>query len=331
MNKPFFFFYEEPDPDRWLPWDHIPRRWIRTIARGPAKPGGVMRWFLNLKTGLDELGVEYRLNDFKGLRNSPGAWAHVVGKSHVVDKIPAGHPIIFGPGIAAHPYDDSFWDRADIRLILISCEWFRAMYDRDLPRKIPTALWPAGVETDLWKPPAQRPSPKEILLYDKVRWKRDQFEPDLIQPIIRALQDKGCTVHHLRYGSYDEDKFRELLTKVGAMVFLCEHETQGFAYLQTLTTGVPILAWNRGGFWQDPSLYPHRVRFEPVSSIPYFDSRCGQQFQHLEEFKAVLPGFLEKVAAGNFSPRDYVVENLRLAPQARKYLELCAAASSASR
>jgi glycosyltransferase involved in cell wall biosynthesis len=40
------------------------------------------------------------------------------------------------------------------------------------------------------------------------------------------------------------------------MVFLCEHETQGFAYQQALSCGVPIIAWDRGGLLQDPKLLP---------------------------------------------------------------------------
>ena len=35
------------------------------------------------------------------------------------------------------------------------------------------------------------------------------------------------------------------------MVFLCEHENQDIAYQQALACGVPILAWDRGGYWQD--------------------------------------------------------------------------------
>ena len=43
------------------------------------------------------------------------------------------------------------------------------------------------------------------------------------------------------------------------MIFLCEHETQGIAYQQALSRNVPILAWDRGGDWQDPTYYPERV------------------------------------------------------------------------
>ena len=53
-SRPLNLFYEEPDPDRWLPLDRYPRRLIRRIVRGPFQPGGTMRVYLNLRAGLDQ-------------------------------------------------------------------------------------------------------------------------------------------------------------------------------------------------------------------------------------------------------------------------------------
>ena len=63
-----------------------------------------------------------------------------------------------------------------------------------------------------------------------------------------------------------------------AMIFLCEHETQGIAYQQALSCGVPILAWDRGGHWQDPACFPPWSMGNPVTSVPYWDERCGRTF-----------------------------------------------------
>ena len=320
-SSPLFIFYEEPDPDRWFTGDRYPRRFVRRLLRGKQKPGGVMRWFLNLQTGLDLLGVEYRINDYSGLHRKAGAVAHVVGKSHVIDKIRPGHPIIFGPAISAHPYEDNFWLRTDISLIVISCEWFRRMYERDLPCTIPTAVWPAGIETELWIPSAIK-SRGKILVYDKIRWRRHEYESSLLAPILDRLRQDGLDPVYLRYGHYEEEEYRRLLGEVCAMVFLCEHETQGFAYLQALSSDVPLFAWDRGGLWQDPSMYPARVQFGPVTSVPYFDERCGERFQDIDSFHTGFPSFLEKTNSGLYHPRDFILENFDLAAQARNYLKL---------
>jgi glycosyltransferase involved in cell wall biosynthesis len=326
--QPVALFYEEPEPDRWLPFDRYPRRVVRRLVRGKPQPGGVMRWFLNLRAGLDRLGVPYRVNDYRGLRRSPGAWAHVLGKPHVVEKIPAGHPIIYGPGVAAHPYESNFWGRADIRLMLISCAWFKAMYDRDLPRPVPTAVWPAGVDTDMWKPYDADHKTTDFLIYDKVRWEHDQYESSILQPIRDELKKRGLSFKEIRYGHYLEEEYRQLLPNVRAMIFLCEHETQGFAYLQALSCGAPIFAWDRGGFWQDPSMYPDRVQFAPVTSVPYFGPRCGVRFRDFAEFQALFPRFWEDVRNSRFQPREYVLENFDLAAQAQNYVELSVAAQA---
>ena len=105
------------------------------------------------------------------------------------------------------------------------------------------------------------------------------------------------------------------------MIFLCEHETQGFAYLQALACGVPILAWDDEGYWRDPGFYPDRVQFKPVRSVPYWDARCGVRFRGIEEFDARLDKFLDKLNRGEFAPRDYILENLTLEECARRYVE----------
>ena len=96
------------------------------------------------------------------------------------------------------------------------------------------------------------------------------------------------------------------------MVFLCEHETQGIAYQQALSCGVPILAWDRGGYWQDPSYYPHKVTFGPVTSVPYWDERCGKTFKDITAFMDAWSSFWEDVCSQRFRPRDYILQNLTL-------------------
>ncbi len=320
--QPINLFYEEPGNDRWLPGDQYPRKLVRQLIRGKTKIGGVMRWYLNLKKGLDLLGLDYRINDYRGLRRSSDTWACVVGKPHVIDKIPTGNPILYGPGISSHPHDNYFWDQANIQLILISCEWFKNIYSRDLPVRVPTEIWPAGIETNLWCPPCSPPSKQSLLVYDKIRWQRDYYELNLLQPILCRLEKIGMKVEYLRYGFYKEENYQSLLQQVSGMLFLCEHETQGFAYQQALSSGVPILAWDRGGYWQDPSYFPHKVKFAPVSSVPYWDERCGVKFKDMSEFSIKLEEFIEKLNGQEFTPREYILENLTLEECAKKYISI---------
>lgn len=321
-SLPLFLFYEEPDPDRWLPYDRFPRKLIRRIVRGKGQPGGVMRWFLNLKAGLEQLNITCRVNDYHGLARNPGSLACVIGKPHVIDKIPRGHPILYGPGVSAHPMVNHFWNRPDIKRVLLSCSWLKNMYDRDLPAPIETRIWPAGIETDIWQPPHRFPEQGPVLIYDKIRWEREKYTSLLLNPIRNHLTSNKIAYQEIRYGSYKEETFRKSLQNIRAMIFLCEHETQGFAYLQTLSCDVPIFAWDRGGEWKDPYYFPDKVRFEPVTSVPYFDERCGTRFRDFASFQTHWAKFWKDVQNQVFQPRSYVTENFELRGRAQSYLDL---------
>jgi glycosyltransferase involved in cell wall biosynthesis len=189
--------------------------------------------------------------------------------------------------------------------------------------------WPVGIDTDFWAPPNHRTIavPKhrrtDFLIYDKVRWEHERYEEELLQPIRSELTKRGLRFCEIRYGFYKEGDFHHLLGLCKAMLFVCTHETQGIAYQQALSAGVPILAWDRGGICADPNLLRLGVCFGPVSSVPYWDSRCGMKFADVTEFPSRLDVFWDHVQQDAFQPRDYILENLTLEKCARHYLEIC--------
>jgi glycosyltransferase involved in cell wall biosynthesis len=182
--------------------------------------------------------------------------------------------------------------------------------------------WPVGIDADRWAPNPGVAQDIDVLVYDKIRWRREQYEPELLNPIIEALSARRLRVARLRYGSYREEDFHALLPRVRSLLFLCEHETQGIAYQQALACGVPLFAWDRGGFWEDPEYYPHRVRFAPVSSVPYWDDRCGRRFADLNAFHRDFDTFWRSVLDGAFRPREFVLQHLTLERCTRQYLQL---------
>ncbi|OLP18179.1 glycosyltransferase [Leptolyngbya sp. 'hensonii'] len=318
---PLNLFYEEPDPDRWLPLDRFPRQAIRRLLRGPAKIGGQKRVFLNLCAGLDRLGVPYRINNYRHIRRHPEEVACILGKTQLLDKIRWQNPILLGPAILSHPCDrPDLMQRLPIEKIVVPGEWMRQMCEPAFGDRV--LAWPVGIDTEQWRPVPDSLKDIDILLYDKVRWQRGHYGPELIQPIQALLAQRGLKVAVLRYGAYQEAEFHHLLRRSRAMIFLCEHETQGIAYQQALACNVPILAWDRGGFWQDPSYYPSKVQYGPVSSVPYWDDRCGLKFASLNEFPAQLDAFLAGLSQRQFCPREYILENLTLECCARQYLDI---------
>ena len=104
------------------------------------------------------------------------------------------------------------------------------------------------------------------------------------------------------------------------MVFLSPHESQGFAYLEALATGVPVLAWDPGE-WMDPNRRAWGVEHAAATSVPFFDERCGLRFASAAELTDALDRLQAGLASDAFRPREYVLERLTLEASATRFLE----------
>lgn len=321
INKKLNIFYEEPDPDRWFKYDRYPRKIIRRIVRGKAKPGGVMMVALQLMHGLDLLGIPYRFNDYRYARKNPEELIGIIGKPQMVFEKKFDNPILFGAGIYSHPIDcpDLFEKYPNVKKVLVPGDWMKNMFEPYYPNKVIT--WPVGIDTEKWKPNVQEKE-FDFLIYNKIRWNEDEMNNTLISPIMKILEENSFKVTIINYGAYKHEELIEKLSKSRAAIFFCEHETQGQAYQQILSSGIPILAWERRGFWTDPFYYPHRVKYEPVSAVPYWDNRCGIKFKNAQEFPSALEYFLKKLDQEQFDPRAYILENLTLQICAKQYVEI---------
>jgi hypothetical protein len=280
-----------------------------------------MRISLNLCAGLNRLGEHYRINDYRYIRKHPEEIACIIGKPHVLNKIAWVNPILFGAAVYSHPLDDpQLVERLPIKKILVPGPWMEEMFVPYWGKAV--EVWPVGINTELWWPTAIEKKTIDVLLYDKVRWEHDCYNETLIEPIRMTLRKKRISFEEIRYGFYREEDFLSALARCRSLIFLCEHETQGLAYQQALSCGIPILAWDRGGFWQDPAYYPEKVKFGPVTSVPYWDERCGIKFKDITEFPEKLEEFLDRLRSYHFKPRDYIMENLTLEKCALRYVKI---------
>jgi hypothetical protein len=322
MPEKLNLFYEEPDPDRWLPYDRYIRKAVRRIVRGPSRPGGVMMVAFDLMRGLDKLGIPYRFNDYQHVKKNPCELIGVIGKPHLIFEKRFKNPIIFGAGVYSHPIDcpKLFEDYSNVKKMLVPGPWMEQMCKPYYKDKV--ISWPVGINTEVWNNDIKCNELLDFLIYDKIRWDHSTYEINLINPIIKHLQQKGLSYQIIRYGHYTHTDLKRKLSVSKAVIFLCEHETQGLAYQQILATNTPILAWNRAGYWQDPSYFPHKVKYQPVSSVPYWSERCGSKFSDFKDFPDKLLEFLDLLNSGYFFPRNYILDNLTLEKSAALYLDI---------
>ena len=276
---------------------------------------------LNLMEGLDRLNIPYRFNDYSHIKKHSEELACIIGKPHLLFGQKWKNPILFGAGIYSHPVEcpDLFEKYPNVKHCLVPGKWMQEMFAPFYSNKV--SAWPTGIDSDRWVP-AKVGKTYDFLIYDKIRWEYDRYEESLLNPIKKILKAKNLSFQEIRYGNYEPLELKAKADCSKSVIFLCEHETQGIAYQQILSCNIPILAWDRGGFWKDPYYYPHKVQYQPVSSVPYWDERCGSKFQSIENFELRLYKFQELLSTNRFSSRDYILENLTLEKAAKSYYEI---------
>jgi hypothetical protein len=313
------YYRVEPMKDRWFPSDRIPRRIVRKLLRGKPRLGGVDKVFANLCLGLDQLKVPYVVNlPFSELTKDDRVG--VLGRGrYALEGYDRSSPIVAGVGLMTHPSEwPDLCDRYPIARYLQHSEWANDVYKPYFGDRC--GIWPVGIDTRKWKP-LDGKKDIDFLLYNKVRWDYANYEANLVQPIRELLNRRGLKFREIRYGSYAERDYQQLLARSRSMIFLCEHESQGLAYQECLSSDVPVLAWDQGKML-DPQRFVWGAPDVSASSVPYFDIRCGEKFGSIRQFGAQLDLFLERVRHGDLRPRKYILENLTLDRCAARFLKI---------
>lgn len=320
MKKINLYFRKRPEKDRWIPGDHYVIPFIRRLVRGK-KIGGVEKVFINLCKGFDELKVAYTVNKpFKQIGPDEAVIVLGVGK-YSLEGYDQPNRIIGGIGMMTHPTEwPDLCEKYPVVKYLQHSEWARDIFTRYYGAEI-CALWPAGIETDKWAPENTGGKKYDFLVYDKIMWDQEKTRQQLKAPVLEKLRERNLSYAMISYGHYKENEYRELLAQSRAMLFLCEHESQGFACCEALSMDVPVLAWDQGQ-WLDPARIKLEDRIVPATSVPFFDASCGMTFAGYADFEDKLKLFLENLQDGAYNPRNFILENITLKMSAERMLEL---------
>ena len=327
MSRVCLYYVREQEPDRWVPGDRFVRPMLRRLVRGRGAPSGVDKVFLNLALGLRRLGIPSEVNlPFRRLR--PDDLVGVIGRGRrSLDGYDRPNPIVAGVAMMTHPSEwPTLCEEYPVVRHLQHSRWANDVYVPYFGSRC--TVWPVGIDTEAWRPAPAASKRVDFLIYEKFRWDHAHWNSTLLEPALERLRAAGLTYEILHYGAYGPDEYRSALGRARAMLFFCSHESQGLAYQEALSSGVPVLAWDPGECL-DPNRFAWGDPFIPATSVPYFDERCGLRFGGASAFAERLAQFLDMQRTGAFAPRDYMLETLTLERCAKLYLHILRDAQSA--
>tara|TARA_Y100000389_G_scaffold129237_1_gene126692 strand:+ start:641 stop:1519 length:879 start_codon:yes stop_codon:yes gene_type:complete len=170
---------------------------------------------------------------------------------------------------------------------------------------IPLLAMPFGVDTQKFNSISIERT--NILLYFKER------DPKELLIIENFLKQKGLTYKIFNYEKkYKEDIYLSYLKTCKYGIWLGRNESQGFALQEALSCNVPLIVWDVKLYNQH---YPERNGPKKdltckVTSIPYWDQRCGEYFYTENELEETFNKFINKI--DSYNPRNYILENVSI-------------------
>lgn len=288
----------------------------RTLRRRQVRTGFYTA-FIALRTALERQGCDVRVNDFAKAAAMPDYPIGIAGYPSVLQAVSLPNPTIFGPGDFGAPKEAmGVATQTRMRLLIQPSDWFRDYYRPFCGEKVVT--WFAGIDTDRWADWSGCTKLIDVLIYDKIRWYRTGRVREVIDRLTAHLDARGLSYSILRYGHHHQGEFADAMKGARSMAFICEHETQGLAYQEALAANVPVFAWDEGEFI-DPILKDEAEAGLGVTSVPYFDDRCGSRFM-ASNLESEFDLFWAR--RKSFQPRNYVLENLSMRRSAEAYLRL---------
>lgn len=270
----------------------------------------------SLVEGLQKIGVRFTFN--------PGQMIHVAEVVVVLSGLDALRQAIHwkqsgrvryllaGPNLLVFPSEHRDLIAApEVDVCLTPAQWVCDMYVDDCPELHGRCMaWPAGVDTDYWKPAYEHCQDNQVLIFEK----QNKGPVGPISDYLPMLQQKGFDVVIIRYGQFTHERYLDALQSSALMVGFVMNESQGLAWAEAWAADVPTLIWRN-------EIYLYRQKTLFGSTAPYLTDQTGLFFDSAHDFVSVLDQWAQNRA--RFRPRQWVLENMSDEVCARR---LCALA-----
>ncbi|HVY88221.1 MAG TPA: hypothetical protein VG942_05090 [Hyphomonadaceae bacterium] len=319
-SKDILLFFKDVEADRFLPGDRYLKRIVRPaweLLHSNQKKTGFRVSFEMLEAALRKAGYRVHVNRYDLARRNPTHPVGIVGFPIILDGWTLPNPALLGPSLYDHPgLKPDLFNDSRFKLLVTLADWQHKMHQRGYGDRC--VQWFAGIDLDRWPDLSGHPKTIDFLVYDKIRWDHDALSESLLNPILAELARRGLRTETLRYKFHDHAKLKDAMARAKALLFICEHETQGLAYQEAMASGLPVLAWDPGRL-VDPIWQRFDKAPPETSSVPFFSPSCGETFATLEAFPEALTRFLARQSS--YDPRGYVKAHLSQEESARRYAD----------
>lgn len=190
--------------------------------------------------------------------------------------------------------------------LIVPCEWVKNQVVSQF--KVPAnkiSVWSVGVEllSD------EKDYKFDCLIYFKRR------SNDELDKIINFLESKNLTYKILKYGSYNNEDL-EILSNQAKFCFLLNgSESQGIAVQEIMSTNTPLLVWDIKE-WNDMG----EEYKTPATSVPYWDSLCGEIFFDFDQIEFTFSKFYDKI--DKYNPKKFIETELSFKASVQNLLNI---------
>jgi len=264
-------------------FDHGPGRLANTLKKGLVQSGVELVSFSDAEyiAVLQWIDEHLNVDDFNGKRAllGPNIW-----------EAPSERPAV------ANKFSD----------FIVPSSWVRDKHFTDpMSEGKNIHVWSGGIETDIWTSHDVTPD-FDCFIYFKNRTSRECNE------VIKLVNELDLRATLIEYGAYKESQLFEACQRSKFAILLTNTESQGYAYMQILSTGTPCIVLNKDHLVSRDGLITW-----PATSVPYFDERCGfiRSRLQIEHLSKMVDTYL------TYSPRDYILENHTIEISTARYLE----------
>ena len=252
---------------------------------------GPLKVIQNLTQSLDDCGVEYAINEEVYKHNFFLHWDphHIQTYQTLKNK----ESLLVGPQI--WPFSPDFNQLTEYGKIVAPSWWVANKLEKYF-NVTKCLTWPVGI----YKPDIKNNPSIDCLIYHKSRSNED------LEYMKVLLSRRRLTYTQLQYGGYQPNNFKEALSSVKFCVIIDNTESQGIAIEEMMAAGKPLFVW-------DTPIWDHMgMEYSvPSSSVPYWDSMCGERIVEKEKLDSYLDTFLQNF--NSYTP-DKFIEN-ELSPQ----------------